>query len=214
MDYSKKTKQYWRKQIKRRGVLALGNKCAICGGEFEDCCYDFHHINPLEKNFAISSGNTNGARDWLRIRDELKKCVLLCSNCHRLVHNNFIELDINALPSFLEEYYEWDWCNEKAINTLTSTLIKKDENLCVCPTCGKTKSAHAKECLACSKAQARHYEVSREELKHLIYTIPMTQIGKMFGVSDNAIRKRCVSYSLPSKKSEIKQYSKEEWDRL
>lgn len=214
MDYSRQTKQYWRRQIKRRGVLALGNKCAICGKMFEDCCYDFHHIEPSEKDFNISSGNTNGARDWLRIRDELKKCALLCSNCHRLVHGGFIELDINSLPVFIEDYYEWDWCYEKAINTSTNTPIKRDEKLYVCPTCGGTKSPQANECAKCSKTHERQYEVSREELKNLIYTLPMTQIGKKFGVSDNAIRKRCIAYGLPSKKSEIKKYSKEEWDKV
>ena len=36
----------------------------------------------------------------------------------------------------------------------------------------------------------RKFEVSKEELEKLIKEIPMTKIGKMFGVSDNAIKKR------------------------
>ena len=36
----------------------------------------------------------------------------------------------------------------------------------------------------------------------------------MFKVTDNAIRKWCDSYSLPRKKTEINQYSQEEWDLL
>ena len=43
MDYSNYTKKYWRVEIKHRGVLALGDECAICHQKFEDCCYDFHH---------------------------------------------------------------------------------------------------------------------------------------------------------------------------
>ena len=213
MDASKKTKQYWRRQLKRRGVEALGDRCQICGQQYEDCCYDFHHINPEEKEFAFSSGNTNGARTWLKTRDELKKCALLCSNCHRLVHNGFID---GSTLQFLfnEEYYEWDLCKAKAVNTATGEPITKQEKLYICPTCGGSKAAHSNECEKCSKVHQRIYEVSREELKNLIYTMPFTQIGKMFNVSDNAIRKRCVSYGLPSKKSDIKQYSKEEWDRL
>ena len=64
------------------------------------------------------------------------------------------------------------------------------------------------------KKQVKKFEVSREELKELIYTMPMTKIGEKFGVSDNAIRKRCLSFGLPSKKSEISKYSKEEWDKI
>lgn len=210
MDYSKKTKQYWRRQIKSRGVAALGGKCLICGGTFEDCCYDFHHINPEEKEFEISSGNTNGARTWLKVRDELKKCALLCANCHRLLHNGFVELKVDT-NQFIEDYYEWELCDVKAVNTTTGNPIPQAT---ICPICGGQKSSQAEKCLKCSGVQARQFEVSREELKELIYTTPFTQIGKMFNVSDNAIRKRCVFFNLPTKKSEIKQYSKEEWDKI
>jgi Zn finger protein HypA/HybF involved in hydrogenase expression len=37
----------------------------------------------------------------------------------------------------------------------------------------------------------RKFEISEEELRNLVSKYPMTKIGKMFGVSDNAIRKRC-----------------------
>ena len=51
----------------------------------------------------------------------------------------------------------------------------------------------------------------REELKQLIRTKPFTEIGKMYGVSDNAIRKWCDFENLPRKKQEINSYSDEEW---
>lgn len=56
--------------------------------------------------------------------------------------------------------------------------------------------------------------VSREELKNLIRTKPFTQIGAMFSVTDNAIRKWCNKFNLPCKVSEIKQYSDEEWSKI
>lgn len=55
---------------------------------------------------------------------------------------------------------------------------------------------------------------SREELKKLIRTKPILQIGKIFNVSDNAIRKWCDKYNLPRKKREINSYSDEEWDKI
>lgn len=45
---------------------------------------------------------------------------------------------------------------------------------------------------------------TREQLKELIRFKPFTQIGKDFGVSDNAVRKWCKSYNLPTKTSDIK----------
>lgn len=210
MDYSKKTKQYWRKQIKHRGVIALGGKCQICGGIFEDCCYDFHHIIPETKSFTIAGGNINGAKAWLRIRDELKKCTLLCANCHRLLHGGFVQLN-SLISPFNDDYYEWDLCQAKAVNTDTGKPIPVRT---ICPICGGTKASNAHECAKCTPAQKRHFEVNRDELKEMIYTLPFTQIGKNFGVSDNAIRKRCKLFGLPTKKSEIKQYSKEEWNKI
>lgn len=56
--------------------------------------------------------------------------------------------------------------------------------------------------------------VSREELKTLIRTLPFSQIGEKFNVSDNTIRKWCDKYDLPRKVSEIKKYSDEEWNLI
>lgn len=55
---------------------------------------------------------------------------------------------------------------------------------------------------------------SREELKNLIRTKPFTQIGQMYGVSDNAIRKWCDAEKLPRKKTEINNYTDEEWANI
>ena len=52
---------------------------------------------------------------------------------------------------------------------------------------------------------------SREELKELIRTTPFLTIGKKYGVCDNAIRKWCIRYDLPTKKKDINAYSNEEW---
>jgi uncharacterized protein YjcR len=56
--------------------------------------------------------------------------------------------------------------------------------------------------------------VTREELKQLIRTTPFTKIGEKYNVSDNAIRKWCIQYNLPTKKTEIKKYSNEEWEKI
>ena len=66
------------------------------GGECEKCHYkhnlsalEFHHINPDEKDFSISDRNIK--LDWEKIKKELDKCVLVCSNCHREIHAGYLE---------------------------------------------------------------------------------------------------------------------------
>lgn len=55
---------------------------------------------------------------------------------------------------------------------------------------------------------------NRKELKKLIRTKSFLEIGRMFNVSDNAIRKWCDAEKLPRKKTEIKQYTDEEWEKI
>lgn len=87
-----------------------------------------------------------------------------------------------------------------------------------CEDCGKEISKGSKKCIICkAKSQIIKEEdmlVSREELKILIRTIPFTQIGAKYQVSDNTIRKWCDKYHLPRKKSDIKKYSEEEWSKI
>ena len=63
-------------------------------------------------------------------------------------------------------------------------------------------------------AQRKVLLPTRDELKELIRHKPFTQIGKDFGVSDNAVRKWCKTYELPYKSSEIKKFSDEEWLKI
>jgi len=72
-----------RDERKARLVEEFGDKCADCGQTFPHCCYDFHHIDPSTKKFEIAprlDGN------YQTILEEAQKCVMLCSNCHRIRH--------------------------------------------------------------------------------------------------------------------------------
>ncbi len=76
----------WRRRVKLKGIQLMGGKCQGCGLVDHPCVYDFHHKNPSQKDFAISS--SGNCRSWDRIKAELKKCILLCSNCHRKEHHS------------------------------------------------------------------------------------------------------------------------------
>ena len=69
-------------------------------------------------------------------------------------------------------------------------------------------------CIDCYKQSISKEKPSREELKILIRTLPFTQIGEKYNVSDNAIRKWCDNYNLPRRVSDIKKYSEEEWKNI
>jgi len=77
-----------RKKLKRMSVELLGGKCQICG--YSKCinALEFHHLENFTKDFGISAQGFT--RSWLKIKEELKKCMLLCANCHREIHNELI----------------------------------------------------------------------------------------------------------------------------
>jgi len=58
-------------------------KCARCG-ECHIACLDFHHIDPAEKEYEVS--RLVGNKMFTKAYKEIKKCAVLCANCHRKHH--------------------------------------------------------------------------------------------------------------------------------
>lgn len=75
-----------------------------------------------------------------------------------------------------------------------------------CKVCGK-ETTHLTDTYCsheCFNIDNRRVErPSKEELEKLIHTYPFTQIGKMYGLSDNAIRRWCKTYNLPYRKKDL-----------
>ena len=59
-------------------------------------------------------------------------------------------------------------------------------------------------CQECRSKERVKNIPEKEELEKLIFNIPFTEIGRKFGVSDNAVRKWCKKYQLPNKAKDIK----------
>lgn len=73
------------RRVKIECIIYKGGKCADCRIEdkLHPEIYDFHHLNPLEKDFTIASKNGNS---FEKLKEEVDKCELLCANCHRIRH--------------------------------------------------------------------------------------------------------------------------------
>lgn len=83
-------------------VNLAGGKCQICGYDKNYAALQFHHINPKEKNGSLSIDNLR-AVSWDWCLTELKKCQLLCSNCHTEQHNpRFTRMEKVVRPVGLE----------------------------------------------------------------------------------------------------------------
>ena len=73
-----------RHNVKEELVQYKGGKCEICG--YNKClgALDFHHLDPNQKDFAIS--NSNIYKNLDKLKEEIDKCILVCANCHREIH--------------------------------------------------------------------------------------------------------------------------------
>ena len=79
----------FRRKRKKKCVDYKGGKCQVC---FYNRCIealDFHHLDPLEKDFGLGDGY---GRNWEKTKIELDKCILVCSNCHREIHSNLLKI--------------------------------------------------------------------------------------------------------------------------
>ena len=160
-------------------------KCSICGMEA------VWQEKPLTLILDHINGNNKD--------DRLENLRWVCPNCNQ-------QLDTTNGKNLK---------NRKHITK--NGIMESKETKYFCSKCGKeiTKQAETGMCFECYSIQNRKSKrPSREELKEIIRKFPFTQIGKKYGVSDNAIRKWCVTENLPKTKIEINSYSDEEWELL
>ena len=73
-------------KIKKQAVEYKGGKCSVCG--YNKClsALEFHHKNPLEKDIKLNSRGIDRRKAFEKLKAELDKCILLCANCHREIH--------------------------------------------------------------------------------------------------------------------------------
>jgi len=72
-----------RDKIKIKAVEYKGGKCCKCGYNKSIWALEFHHIIKEEKEFSLSRF---GYLAWNKVKKEIDKCLLVCSNCHRELH--------------------------------------------------------------------------------------------------------------------------------
>ena len=75
----------WRVKRKEELMEYKGGKCVACGySKKVPSAYDFHHLDPKEKEFSISKARFLGMEE---LKKEVDKCILVCKNCHAEIHH-------------------------------------------------------------------------------------------------------------------------------
>ena len=79
-----------RRVVKKKLVEEAGGACVLCGYVRCPNALQFHHIEPSSKKFHLA--HRGHSRSIARSREEMRKCVLLCANCHAEVEGGFATL--------------------------------------------------------------------------------------------------------------------------
>ena len=80
----KEANKRWQiKKIEEFKILKEALKCNRCD-ESHIVCLDFHHIDPNQKEGNVGQIARNYSTK--RLLEEINKCEILCSNCHRKEH--------------------------------------------------------------------------------------------------------------------------------
>ena len=164
---------------RRKKIFAIesfGGKCELCG--YNKCinALEFHHLNKEEKQYDPSYIIMRWS--WKRAYSELKKCILVCSNCHKEIHYNIRE-----------------------IKSILRVRVFLDKKCVVCsnPFVVRTDKATQRYCsVICKTLDSRKVSrPTRKQLEKMLESkFPWTRIGKIYGVSDNAVRKWAKKYNL------------------
>ena len=176
MSKSSEAVKTWRKSTKERMVKSMGGECVCCGYNKCNDSLSFHHLDPSKKNFTFAKIRAN-IRSWGKLVDELKKCVLVCKNCHGEIHSGITQVPKNA-KRFNSQYENYK-------------LMDKDKNFC--PVCNGEKPKWNKTCShSCAGKLAGKVNWEEVDLNKLINIEKrsLCSIGRDLGVSDNAVRKR------------------------
>ena len=184
-----------RQKRKRELVYIMGGKCVLCGYDKCLAALEFHHVDKSTKTRQLSGSIRYS---WESDVEEVKKCALVCSNCHKEIE----AFGLTVETTFDEERYQ------------EITSLKENKKY-VCKKCGKEISSTSTYCQDCWSLLNRRVErPSREEMKQLIRNNSFKSLAKMFGVADNTIRRWCKDYQLPYRTKDIKLISDTDWELI
>jgi len=172
----------WRFNCKERIVVAMGGACCICGYNKCQSALALHHLDPNEKDFSFGAIRAN-PKNWLALVVELRKCILLCNNCHSEIHAGMTIIPVDA-PRFDESFVSYkrieEIVKEKETTTLTPCLI-----------CTKLKPNYLINCsLECAGKAKRKVDWDSIDLVGELKIKSIVALAEELNCSDAAIHKR------------------------
>lgn len=176
MSKSSEAVKRWRNNSKDRIVKCMGGMCVSCGYSRCHSALELHHLDPTAKEFTFGSIRAN-PKSWSSLVEELRKCVLLCSNCHREVHAGMLTIHPDV-ARFDEQY---------AVYGKIRANIERD----ACPICASEKPTTNRTCSArCAASLSRSIDWSTIDVLQMVSEHGLIGSAAIIGCSHAAVWKR------------------------
>ncbi len=173
MNKNVKAVKQWRETTKSRMIEAMGGKCQCCGYNAHSSALAFHHLDPSMKELSFGAIRANPT-SWNNIVSELRKCILVCHNCHSEIHAG-----VRAIP---DSYSVFD-------ESYADYRVGIPQNSC--PVCNSLKPYTQKFCShTCAQKNSRKVDWDSIDLIDLLSKHGIGKLEKILGVSNAAIYKR------------------------
>lgn len=182
----------WRRKMKSNIVECMGGCCISCGYNKCNEALELHHLDPTKKEFTIGSIRAN-PRSWKIISQELDKCVLLCSICHKEYHAG-----VRILPNIFSKF------DIERFTTLNDKSLTK-----ICKVCENKTSSYNTTCSSnCAAKLTGYINWGEWDLENLLQNNNWnkTKVADIINCSTGSILKRMKKLNIqpPIKEKRIK----------
>lgn len=170
----------------KKDIIVYPNfkKRLIKNGYFDSKCYNCLLKEWIGNPIPLQLHHKNGDR----FDNRIENLTLLCPNCHALTENymgkNIRNRYSISKEEFIDLYKTMPLLAISKLKNISYTflrLLRKKYNI--------PKINYSKVVL--NIPRKKKFDPSKEELDQYVNIMPMTKVAKIYGVSDNAILKRC-----------------------
>lgn len=192
-----------RRNKKKRLVYAMGGKCCICG--YNKCfgALEFHHKNKKDKEGELSH---LGSKRISVLLKEAKKCILVCSNCHREIHAGLVD------AAKIKDIICYDEVKAREVEEETYRNGGRSDRKHCCEKCGKPVYRTSKICNECNMERItkestfykKFSENGKEKMIKLVrkFNYKISEVAKQLKVSELTVRRYCKKLDLPTNKKD------------
>jgi hypothetical protein len=151
-----------------------GGCCKLCGYNKNVAAFEFHHRDPNQKDYQLDMRKLSNT-SMVKLIEEVEKCDLLCSNCHREIHSP--DLEISNVKLLIQSVDD-------------SITDVKEIGKPKCLDCGCDINYTHKRCVSCNNKNKRRSErPSLDVLLSEIEEYSQEWCAKKYGVSRSSIRR-------------------------